>query len=83
MAVRPHKNMVGPLLAARRADDRGGHEWQLSTDGGKTWSAAPRTLQGKTILMGFTPGQTVWLRHRPVTLDGEGAFCEPIALIIK
>jgi hypothetical protein len=83
MAVRPHKNMVAPLLAARSADDRGCHEWQFSTDGGKTWSSAPRTVQGKTILMGFAPGQTIWLRHRLVTLDREGAFCDPIALVIK
>jgi hypothetical protein len=83
MTVRPDKMTGAPLLAARSADDRASHEWQFSTDGGTTWSSAPRTLQGKTVLMGFTPGQTVWLRHRPATLDGEAAFCEPIALLIK
>ena len=70
MAVRPHKIVVGPNL-------------QFSTDGGMTWSSAPRTMQGKTVLTGFTPGQTVWLRHRPVTPDGEADWSAPIALVIK
>jgi hypothetical protein len=70
MAVHPHKIIVGPNL-------------QFSTDAGKTWSFPPRTLDGKTILAGFEPGQTVWLRHRPLTPDGAADWSAPIALIIK
>jgi hypothetical protein len=91
MAVRPHKNMLDPnlpgnspsLLAVRSAGERSCHELQLSTDAGRTWISAPRTLHGKTILAGFTPGQTVWLRHRPLTPPGEAAWSDPIALVIK
>ncbi len=70
MAVRSPDTMVGPTL-------------QFSTDGGKTWSSPHKTLDGKTILAGLVPGQTLWLRHRPPPRDGEATWSPPIALIIK
>jgi hypothetical protein len=72
------------LLRARSAGDRGTHYWQSSTDGGKTWSPTTKTYnKAETILSGFTPGQNVWFRHSVLTKDGEGDWCDPIALIIK
>jgi hypothetical protein len=69
-------------LMARSAGDRGMHQWQLSTDGGRTWRSAPQTQQGKTVISGFVPGQTASFRHRPVTIRGEGDWSEPIAIIV-
>jgi hypothetical protein len=71
------------VLMARSAGDRCAHLWQFSIDGGKTWRSAPRTQQGKTTIPGFTPGQTVLFRHCPVTIHGEGDWCDSIALVVK
>jgi DNA-directed RNA polymerase specialized sigma24 family protein len=55
----------------------------LSLDGGKTWVAAPSTLQAKTNVYGFAPGATVLFRFRPVTKAGEGDWSQPVSLIVK
>lgn len=70
------------VLMARSAGDRCCHQWQSSTDGGKTYRSAPQTQQGKTVIDRLTPGQTVLFRHRPVTIHGEGEWSDPIALVI-
>ena len=70
-------------LMARSAGDRGSHQWRHSTDGGGTWQSAPQTQQGKAVIRGFVPGQTAWFRHRPVTIHGEGAWSEPIAIVVQ
>ncbi len=41
---------------------------EYSLDGGKTWVAAPATLQAKTTIAGLTPGATVQIRYLPITL---------------
>jgi hypothetical protein len=71
------------VLMARSAGDRCCHQWQSSSDGGKTFRSAPLTQQGRTVIDGFTPGQTVLFRHRPVTIHGEGEWNDPIALVIR
>ena len=70
-------------LVARAAARRASYEWQYSTDAGKTWLAAPNTLQAKTTVSGLTPGATVEFRYRPVTKKGEGDWSQPSSLIVK
>ncbi len=65
--------------AARRAS----YEWQYSTDGGKTWIAAPATLQAKTTIAGLVPGATVLFKYRPVTKTGEGDWSQPASLVVQ
>ena len=70
---------VVAVTASRRAS----YEWQYSTDGGKTWIAAPATLQAKTTIAGLVPGATVAFRYRPVTKAGEGDWSQPVSLLIQ
>jgi hypothetical protein len=70
-------------LVARAAARRSSYEWQYSTDAGKTWLAAPSTLQAKTTVSGLTPGATMEFRYRPVTKKGEGDWSQPNSLIVK
>ncbi|HEX8790390.1 MAG TPA: hypothetical protein VF765_05515 [Polyangiaceae bacterium] len=70
-------------LVAASAGRRGAYEWQYSTDGGKTWVAAPSTLQAKTTVTGLTPGATVDFRCRPITKTGEGNWSQTVQLIVK
>ena len=54
-------------LVAKSAGPRSSYEWQLSTDGGKTWLSAPVTIQARTVVTGMSAGSTVQFRYRPVT----------------
>jgi hypothetical protein len=64
--------------AARRAS----YEWQYSTDGGKTWIAAPSTLQARTRIAGLAQGATVQFKYRAVTRTGEGDWSQPVSLMV-
>ena len=70
-------------LVAVSAGSRACYDWESSLDGGKTWVAAPSSLQAKTTIVGFTPGVTVMFRFRAVTKTGEGNWSQPVSLIIK
>jgi hypothetical protein len=70
--------LVAPFAGARAS-----YEWQYSTDGGKTWIAAPVTLQAKSTIAGLVPGATVQFKVRPVTRSGEGNWSEPVSLIVQ
>jgi len=70
-------------MAVRAAGDRAAYEWEWSTDGGKTWRAAPATLQARTVLTGLASGSTCSLRYRTVTRTGEGDWSEPVLLLVR
>jgi hypothetical protein len=70
-------------LVTVSAGSRACYDWESSLDGGKTWVAAPSSLQAKTTLVGFSPGVTVMFRYRAVTKTGEGNWSQPVSLIIK
>jgi hypothetical protein len=65
-------------VAARRA----AYDWHYSVDGGKTWIAAPSTLQAKTTVAGLVPGSTVLFRYRAVTKTGEADWSQPVSLMV-
>jgi hypothetical protein len=58
------------------------HEWQLSTDGGKTWSDLPTTTKASTQVETLTVGATVTFRHRPVTKAGLGDWSQPVSAVV-
>jgi hypothetical protein len=62
---------------------RASYDWQWSTDGGKTWTLAPSTLQSKTTLPGFAAGSTVSFRYRVTTKAGGGEWSDSIAFLVK
>jgi hypothetical protein len=71
-------------LVAPSAGQRASYEWELSTDGGKTWVPQPVTMQAKTTVTGLTPGASVQFRYRPVTPKaGEGDWSQSVQLIVK
>jgi hypothetical protein len=82
-AAKPGKVTGTAALVARSAGPRSSYEWQTSTDGGKTWTSAPATLQAKTTVTGLTPGATVLFRYKSVTKTGEGDWSEGVTLQIK
>jgi len=70
---------ITAVVAARRAS----YEWQYSTDGGKTWIAAPGTLKATTTVPGLPVGTAVQFRYRALTKAGEGDWSQAIVLVVK
>lgn len=71
-------------LVAPSAGPRASYEWELSTDGGKTWVPQPVTMQARTTVTGLTPGASVQFRYRPVTPKaGEGDWSPSLPLIVR
>ena len=58
------------------------HDWQYSTDGGKTWIDAPSTTKSSTVITGLQPGVLVHYRQRAITKDGEGAWSQTVSAIV-
>ena len=58
------------------------HNWQLSTDGGKTWTDSPDTTRATTTITGLTPGVNVMYRHRVLTKSGPGEWSQPVSAIV-
>ena len=59
------------------------HEWEYSTDGGKSWVSWPPTTQAKTTITGLTPGVTVQVRHRAVTGTGPSSWTDAASLVVS
>jgi len=71
-------------LVAPSAGPRTSYEWEVSTDGGKTWVAAPPSIQAKTSVQGLASGTTVQFRYRAVTPKaGAGDWSAPVSLLVQ
>jgi hypothetical protein len=70
-------------LVAKSAGPRSSYEWQYSTDGGKTWQAAPPTVQAKTVVIGLQPGVSHAFRYRTVTKAGPSDWSDPAMLLVR
>jgi hypothetical protein len=62
---------------------RASYEWEYSTDGGKTWTTAPPTLQAKTSMSGLQAGSTVQFRYRSVTKTGATDWSAAVSLMVQ
>jgi hypothetical protein len=62
---------------------RSSHEWEYSSDGGKTWVTVPPTTQAKTTVTGLTPATTVLFRTRAITPTGPTAWTDPVSLQVS
>ena len=83
LSAKPNKTTSGWVdLVAKLGKVRASHEWQYSSDGGKTWTSAQTTLQAKTTVPGLTPGSAVLFRHRAVTKTGPLAWSQSVSIIV-
>lgn len=70
-------------IIAVSAGPRSSYEWELSIDGGKTWTAWPASIQAKTTVTGLPAGTTVLFRYRVVSKSGQGDWVQPVSLLVK
>jgi hypothetical protein len=70
-------------LVAKAAGRRASYGWEWSSDGGKTWTELPPTLQAKTTVSGVPAGTNGEFRFRALTKEGQGDWSQPVALLVK
>jgi hypothetical protein len=70
-------------LVAKAVAHRASYDWQWSSDGGKTWTSVPSTLQARTTITGLPVATTCSFRFRTVTKTGESDWSQPVALVVK
>ncbi len=58
------------------------HDWQFSTDGGKTWLDAPSTTTSSTIMAGLQPATTVSFRQRVLTTAGRSDWSAVVTAVV-
>jgi hypothetical protein len=85
-AVNAKKGIVlGTVVVSARVGtkQKQSHEWEYSTDAGKTWVALIPTTQAKTTITGLTPGVTVLVRHRAITGTGPTVWTDAASLMLS
>jgi hypothetical protein len=82
-AAHPGATSGSVKLVAKAAGHRASYEWQWSSDGGKTWTTAPATLQAKTVIAGLPVATSCIFRYRAVTKTGEGDWSQLVTLVVK
>ena len=70
------------VMARVGSRQRQSHEWEYSTDGGKTWLSLPPTQQAKTTITGLAPGSTVQVRHRALSKTGLSDWTDPASELV-
>ena len=70
-------------LAAKATKGAKANNWQMSTDGGKTWVDLPETTKAKTQVANLTPGTTVQFRQRALTKAGVGDWSLPVPHVVQ
>ena len=77
--------LSGSVVATARVGTREkqSHEWQVSTDGGNTFTPLTATTQAKTTLTGLAVGSIVVVRHRAITTAGPTNWCLARPMVVS
>ena len=76
-------NVTGSVtLTAPATRGRVSYEWEVSTDGGKTWQQLPPTTRSRAIITGLQPGVDHAFRTRTVTTNGATNWSAVITRIV-
>jgi hypothetical protein len=71
------------ILEVRSAGSHASYDWQMSVDGGKTWTEIPSTTKAKTSVSALPVATTVQFRFRSLTPKGQSDWSQPIGLLVK
>jgi hypothetical protein len=70
-------------VVAKKVKGALAHEWQLSTDGGKTWVDAPPSAQSTTVIHNLQSGVLTYFRKRVITKTGASDWSAPVSHLVS
>jgi len=83
LTAKPSKTTSGTVsLVAKAAAKKASYQWEVSLDGGKTYTALPDTLKAKTSIANLTPGAVVSFRQRALTPAGSGNWSQVVSVMV-
>jgi hypothetical protein len=71
------------LLVGRGVRKRATFNWQMSTDGGKTWTNVPSTPLASTVVEGLTPMTTYSFRVSATVSKTPGEWTQAVTLLVR
>ncbi len=71
------------ILTVKSAGAHASYDWQMSVDGGKTWTEIPSTTRAKTTVAALPVSTTVQFRFRTPTPKGQSDWSQPAGLTVK
>jgi hypothetical protein len=82
-AAKPAGVTGSVTLVAPAAARRASYEWEYSSDGGTTWTAAAPTLQARTVVPALKAGTTIAFRYRPIVKGGAANWSQVVSLLVQ
>jgi hypothetical protein len=82
LAVKAGATSGSVKVVAKATKGAKANDWQLSTDGGKTWVDLPSTTKAETSVANLTPGTLVQVRQRVLTKAGESDWSVPVPHVV-
>jgi hypothetical protein len=76
------QDMGDLVLIAKAAAKRASYQWRQSTDG-VTWTDLPGTLQAKTTVSGFMPGDKVFFMFRAILKNSVTGWSITVSIIVR
>jgi hypothetical protein len=70
------------IIRARAAAKKAAYEFQISSDGGKTWVPLPVTTEANTTVAGLVPATTQMFRVRATIGHVTGEWSQTVSLLI-
>lgn len=70
------------MLLGKANTKRPTFNWQLSVDGGKTWSLAPSTPLSKTVIENLAPMTTYAFRVSATVGNVAGEWSQPVSILV-
>ena len=82
LAVKAGATSGSVKVVAKATKGAKANDWQLSTDGGKTWVDLPSTTKAETSVANLTPGTLVQVRQRVFTKAGLSDWSIPVPHVV-
>jgi hypothetical protein len=79
-SVKVYARLATSVRALLKRSKRVYFEWQVSTDGGQTWTPLPGTNYGNTTVNDLTAGAKVYFRHRTTVKNTVSDWSQSIAV---
>jgi hypothetical protein len=83
----PLQAKMGPtpgevIVRAKAVAKRAAYEWQVSSDGGKTWTTFATTTVADSSILNLTPGTTYSFRFRTTVKKTTSDWGQPISFLV-
>jgi len=82
-SARPGRVSGTVRLMVVSAGKLAGYNWEMSDDGGRTWTTLAPTIVARTSVPALVPLKTYWFRYRVIVRSGPRDWSQPISFVVR